>query len=150
MIAKLKQFLTAQTHAESPEEKAKHLQLAAACLLLEVVYADQTLDDQEAALLPELLTSALPLSIQEAQSLIAEAKQVQGNATSLFEFTKQINDQCSLEQKQQLILAMWTLAYADGSLCRYEDQIIRRTAELLYLKHSELIQLRNAAINKTR
>lgn len=45
---------------------------------------------------------------------------------------------------------MWTLAYADGNLCRYEDQIIRRTAELLYLKHSELIQLRNAAINKTR
>ncbi|MCG9738879.1 TerB family tellurite resistance protein [Shewanella insulae] len=150
MIAKLKQFLAAQNQSESPEEKAKHLQLAAACLLLEVVYADQTLDEQEAALLPELLTSALSLSMQEAQALIAEAKLVQGNATSLFEFTKEINAQCTLEQKQQLILGMWTLAYADGNLCRYEDQIIRRTAELLYLKHSELIQLRNAAINKTR
>ena len=150
MIAKLKQFLTAHTHSESPEEKAKHLRLAAASLLLEVVYADQTIDEQEAALLPKLLASAMSLTPLEAQSLVQEAKQAQGNATSLFEFTKEINDQCSLEQKQQLILAMWTLAYADGNLCRYEDQIIRRTAELLYLKHSELIQLRNAAINKTR
>ncbi|MDI5874574.1 TerB family tellurite resistance protein [Shewanella xiamenensis] len=146
MIAKLKRFLQSHTHAISPEEKAHQLKLAAASMLLEVVYADETLTAEERALLPKLLTETLSMSAQDANDLIEEAKKVQGNATSLFEFTNTINAEFSLEQKQQLLLAMWQLAYADGQLSQYEDQIIRRTADLLYLKHSELIQMRNQAI----
>ncbi|TVL30830.1 tellurite resistance TerB family protein [Shewanella xiamenensis] len=146
MIAKLKRFLQSHTHAISPEEKAQQLKLAAASMLLEVVYADETLTAEERALLPKLLTETLSMSAQDANDLIEEAKKVQGNATSLFEFTNTINAEFSLEQKQQLLLAMWQLAYADGQLSQYEDQIIRRTADLLYLKHSELIQMRNQAI----
>jgi len=146
MIAKLKRFLQSHTHAISPEVKAHQLKLAAASMLLEVVYADETLAAEERALLPKLLTETLSMSAQDANDLIEEAKKTQGNATSLFEFTNTINAEFSLEQKQQLLLAMWQLAYADGQLSQYEDQIIRRTADLLYLKHSELIQMRNQAI----
>ncbi|WP_394390942.1 TerB family tellurite resistance protein [Shewanella woodyi] len=146
MIAKLKQFLTSHSQAVTPEEQTRQLNLAAVSLLLEVVFADETLSNEEAKLLPSMLTDALSLTQSEAEELIEEATKVQGNSTSLYEFTSEINDQCSVEQKQKLILAMWKLAYADGQLCRYEDQIIRRTAELLYLKHSELIQMRNIAM----
>lgn len=146
MIAKLKRFLQSHTHAISPEEKAHQLKLAAASMLLEVVFADETLAAEERTLLPKLLTETLSMSVQDANDLIEEAKKVQGNATSLFEFTNTINTEFSLDQKQQLLLAMWQLAYADGQLSQYEDQIIRRTADLLYLKHSELIQMRNQAI----
>lgn len=146
MIAKLKRFLQSHSQAISPEEKAQQLKLAAASMLLEVVFADNTLTVQEKALLPTLLTQTLSMSVQDADDLLEEAKKVQGNATSLFEFTNIINAEFSVEQKQQLLLAMWQLAYADGHLSRYEDQIIRRTADLLYLKHSELIQMRNLAI----
>lgn len=146
MIAKLKRFLLSHTQALSPEDKAHQLNLAAASMLLEVVFADDTLAPQEMALLPKLLTETLQMSTQEANELLEEAKQSQGNATSLFEFTNSINAEFSLEQKQQLLLAMWQLAYADGQLSQYEDQIIRRTADLLYLKHSELIQMRNQAL----
>lgn len=147
MIAKLRQFLTSNIQPISAEEQAKHLHLAAISLLLEVVYADETLDATEAKLLPEILGASLSLSPDETEALLEEATAIQGNSTSLYEFTSEINSQCSIEQKQQLILAMWKLAYADGKLCRYEDQLIRRTAELLHLKHSELIQMRNAAIS---
>ena len=78
--------------------------------------------------------------------MIQDATVSQSNSTSLYEFTQAINDNFDIEQKQQLILAMWRLAYADGHLCQYEDQMIRRTSELLYLRHSELIQMRNLAI----
>ncbi|MDH0450515.1 TerB family tellurite resistance protein [Shewanella sp. GD04112] len=150
MIAKLKRFLQSHTQAISPEEKAHQLKLAAASMLLEVVFADETLAVEEMALLPTLLTETLSMPAQEANELIEEAKKAQGNATSLFEFTNTINAEFSLEQKQQLLLAMWQLAYADGQLSQYEDQIIRRTADLLYLKHSELIQMRNQAIEATQ
>ncbi len=146
MLAKLRQFLSSHSQAVSEEEKAHQLKLAAVCLLLEVVFADETLEDEEASLLPELLTTSLSLTVAQANELIIEAKKIQGNSTSLYEFTKEINDQCSVEQKQKLILSMWKMAYADGQLCQYEDQIIRRVSELLYLKHSELIQMRNKAI----
>lgn len=150
MIAKLRRFIQSHTQAITPEDKAHQLKLAAASMLLEVVFADDTLAVEEVALLPSLLTETLLMSEQDAKALIDEAKSVQGNATSLFEFTNAINTEFSLEQKQQLLLAMWQLAYADGQLSHYEDQIIRRTADLLYLKHSELIQMRNQAIEAAR
>ena len=147
MLAKLKQFLTSHSQAVTPEEKARQLNLAAVSLLLEVIFADETLSDEEAKLLPQLMTKALSLTQAETEELIDEAKKIQGDSISLYEFTKEINEQCDIEQKQKLILAMWKLAYADGQLCQYEDQIIRRTADLLYLKHSELIQMRNLAMD---
>ncbi|NRB22237.1 TerB family tellurite resistance protein [Shewanella sp.] len=147
MLAKLKQFLTSHSQAVTPEEKSRQLQLAAVSLLLEVVFADETLSEEEAKLLPQLMTKALSLTPAEAEELIDEAKKIQGDSISLYEFTKEINEQCDIKQKQKLILAMWKLAYADGQLCQYEDQIIRRTADLLYLKHSELIKMRNLAVD---
>ena len=147
MLAKLKQFLTSHSQAVTPEEKNRQLNLAAVSLLLEVVFADETLSEEEARMLPQLMTKTLSLTQAEAEALIDEAKKIQGDSISLYEFTKEINEQCDVEQKQKLILAMWKIAYADGQLCQYEDQIIRRTADLLYLKHSELIQMRNLAMD---
>ncbi|MCL1056583.1 TerB family tellurite resistance protein [Shewanella sp. Choline-02u-19] len=146
MLAKLKQFFEAQHHTLSAEEQAQHLNLAAASLLLEVVMADENMSDEEAKILPELLTTTLGLSIEDVSALIANATVSQQNSTSLYEFTQAINDNFDIEQKQHLILAMWRLAYVDGHLCQYEDQMIRRTSELLHLRHSELIQMRNIAI----
>ncbi|MGL4517453.1 MAG: TerB family tellurite resistance protein [Shewanella sp.] len=145
MIASLRRFIQSHTQALSSEEKARQLNLAAASMLLEVVLADDTLAPEEITLLPHLLTDTLGMTAQEAKELLDEAKHIQGNATSLFEFTQAINAEFSLAQKQQLLLAMWQLAYADGQLSQYEDQIIRRSADLLYLKHSELIQMRHLA-----
>ncbi|WP_434927482.1 TerB family tellurite resistance protein [Shewanella sp. HL-SH8] len=149
MIAKLKQFIQARSQADSPEDKTRQLHLAAATLLLEVVYADETLDDNEAALLPSMLANALNITAEQTKELIEEASLIRGNATSLFEFTAEVNQAFSLDEKQQLLLAMWQLAYADGELSQHEDQIIRRCADLLHLKHSELIQMRNIAISQS-
>ncbi|WP_299494076.1 TerB family tellurite resistance protein [uncultured Shewanella sp.] len=148
MIEKLKQFLNFHAQELSPEDKAQHLNLAAACLLLEVIYADESFSAEEAKLLPQLLSKTLKLDDKAVEQLISDAKNKQKKSTSLFEFTSEINEQFSIKQKQQLILAMWRLAYADGHLCQYEDQLIRRMAELLYLKHSELIQMRNLALKE--
>ncbi|NMH65059.1 TerB family tellurite resistance protein [Shewanella salipaludis] len=149
MIALLKQLFQSQTQALSPQEQERQLNLAAASMLLEVVYADETLSESEAELLPQLLVSTLGILASEAEQVLVEAKRAQRNATSLYEFTAEINRVYSIGQKQQLLLAMWRLAYADGRLCQYEDQIIRRTADLLYLKHSELIRMRNLAKEQT-
>jgi uncharacterized tellurite resistance protein B-like protein len=35
---------------------------------------------------------------------------------------------------------MWTVAYADGDLDKYEEHLIRQVAELTYVPHSDYIQ----------
>ncbi|MDB2386148.1 TerB family tellurite resistance protein [Shewanella sp.] len=143
MLNKLKQFFEPAKRPLSAEEKTQQLNLAAASLLLEVVMADDIMTDDEAKMLPTLLTTTLGLSVDDIDSLVSKACDSQRRSTSLFDFTQTINDNFNVEQKQHLILAMWRIAYADGHLCQYEEQIIRRTSELLYLRHSELIQMRN-------
>ena len=122
MLAKLKQFFGNPETPLSDEERAEHLNLAAASLLIEVVMADENMSEKEAELLPTLLTTTLNLDNADVQNLISDAKKSQQKSTSLYEFTQAINDNFNIEQKQQLILAMWQLAYADGHLCQYEER----------------------------
>lgn len=140
MIAALKKLLKQQLGEPG---KSLSRQEAAAALLIEVVLADESLSGQEQTLLPGIIVNLTGASAAEASELIQSAMARHEEAVSLFEYTDLINREFSLQDKQALILAMWQLAFADGELCQYEEQIIRKTADLLYLKHSELIQLRN-------
>lgn len=140
MIAALKKLLKQQLGEPG---KSLSRQEAAAALLIEVVLADESLSGQEQTLLPGIIANLTGASAAEASELIQSAMARHEEAVSLFEYTDLINREFSLQDKQALILAMWQLAFADGVLCQYEEQIIRKTADLLYLKHSELIQLRN-------
>ena len=67
--------------------------------------------------------------------------------TSLYEFTRVINDHCCAEQKLQLIKAMWAVAYADGNVDKYEEHLIRQVAELTYVPHSDYIHCKLALRN---
>lgn len=150
MIAKLKQLFTKSDLPLSAQEIDNQVNLAAASLLLEVVFADDSFDAEEMAILPEQLAKTAQITLADASQVIEDAKRAQRDATSLYEFTREINQFFDLNQKKQLLLAMWHLAYADGELCRYEDQIIRRTAGLLHLKQSELIMTRNIALENKK
>ena len=35
---------------------------------------------------------------------------------------------------------LWRVAYADGKLDKYEENIIRRIADLIHIRHSEYIK----------
>jgi uncharacterized tellurite resistance protein B-like protein len=39
--------------------------------------------------------------------------------------------------------AMWEMAYADGDLDKYEDYIIRKVADLIYVPHTEFIRAKS-------
>jgi uncharacterized tellurite resistance protein B-like protein len=145
MFAKLKQLLQLDCHTLSPAEQTHQLNLATVSLLIEVINADQEISQEEMTHLLTLLQTRFSLSEELAKTLFEQGQQAQRDATSLYEFTAQINEHFSLAQKQALVLSMWELSFVDDKLCQYEDQIIRRVADLLHLKHSELIQLRNQA-----
>lgn len=137
--------------AESPqqsEESSKHnVRLAAAALLVETARADFTASELEIGKLTQLLTSALDLEAAEVRELVDAARERVEDATSLYEFTRVINESCTLDRKLQLISAMWAVAYADGDIDKYEEHLIRNVADLIYVPHSNYIHCKLAAQN---
>jgi uncharacterized tellurite resistance protein B-like protein len=82
----------------------------------------------------------LQLDRREVKELVALAESRVNEATSLYEFTRVINDHYNAEQKLQLIDSMWVVAYADGNLDKYEEHLIRQVAELTYVPHQDYIR----------
>lgn len=114
--------------------------LAAAALLIEVSRADFTQDADEERAMAALLKDSLHLSQDDVDTLLREASAHVDNATSLYEFTRLVNEHYSVEEKNGLIGAMWRVAYADSELNKYEEHLIRRVAELIYVPHEEFIR----------
>ena len=123
----------------SPHQK----QLAVAALLVEVAMADHQFSDLELASLSHSLVRKYSLSEDEIAELISLAKSESNHATSLHQFTRIVNQHCDNKEKFNLVKAMWEMAYADGSVDKYEDYLIRKVADLIYLPHSEFIRAKS-------
>jgi len=120
-------------------------ELAAAALLVEVMAADDQWQSCEENAIRSALLGSLQISAADCDAMLAEAKSQQRNAHDYYELTRQINDHFTSEQKYQLILNMWKVAWADGELDRYEDNTIRKVAELIYVPHNLFIKAKLAA-----
>ena len=139
MLTLIKQFFSAELEISQGGSEST-LQLAAAALLIELAHADAERDEQEQQTLKAALKTSFSLTEEQLSALIELAEQEAQEATSLYQFTRLINDHYSPEQKVQLIEMMWKVALADGEVCKYEDHLIRKIAELLYVSHSDFIR----------
>ena len=144
MIKKLKTLfeqIAKKDQAEiAPESVSANLITAA--LMVEVMQADFHLDDREQQEFINVLKQSFKLDEEEVLELSELAQTKVDQATSLYEFTRQINDSFTPEEKLELIKNMWRVAFADGEIDRYEDGVIRRVAELIYVSHSDFIRMK--------
>jgi uncharacterized tellurite resistance protein B-like protein len=140
MISALKALFDFSTTEESDREIQHRVNLAAAALLVETGKADFAADQREREAMSALLQSSLGLNAGEVEELLVHAERRVGEATSLHEFTRMINDFFSPQRKVVLIEAMWCVAYADGNLDKYEEALIRKVAELIYVPHTDYIR----------
>jgi uncharacterized tellurite resistance protein B-like protein len=127
----------------SPQLNLHQKQLTIAALLVEVAMADSHLSSTEITSLSNSLINKFNLTPQEVDEIIALAEEKTNKATSLHQFTQLINQQCTVEEKFKLMLSLWEVAYADGNLDKYEDYVIRKIADLIYVPHSEFIRAKS-------
>lgn len=114
--------------------------LAAALVLLEVAWADHELEEKELELIRSSLISLYAIDSETAANVVNRAQDEHTKNTSMYPFTRQLNDHLTLEERQRLLVHLWRLNSFDGSPFHYEEGVIRKTAELLHLRHSEFIQ----------
>jgi uncharacterized tellurite resistance protein B-like protein len=150
MIKSLKALFSKPT-AEEELEIEHQLQLAAAALLIEMSRADFEVQSEERSALESVLSEALNLSDGEVAELVTLGAAAADRATSLYEFTRLINDHYSRQQKHVLVESMWKVAFADCNLDKYEERLIRQVSDLIHVSHSDFIRLKlkvSAAKNK--
>ena len=125
------------------EDHERGLRLATAALLVEVAKADYTERVIENEVIFRLLKERFELSAAEAEMLMGEGYREVEESVSLQGFTRLLHEQLDEEEKHQLIEMLWQVAVADDHLDRYEDYMVRKIADLLYISQSDLVRLRN-------
>jgi len=141
MIARLKRlFQDAVDQAATDDEGAdRGVRRAAAALMVEMCRADSEVTEAERAHVAGALETEFGLSHDEALALLDSADEDADAATSLYEFTRILNERFSHEQKVRLVDQLWSVAYADGNLEKHEAHLVRKVADLLHLRHREYI-----------
>lgn len=119
--------------------------LACAALLIEVAIIDNEFDAEEFEALQSILQNQFGIPAEDCEALTTLAQSECEESTSMYQFTQLVNEHCSQDEKFDLVKGMWTIAYADDDLDKYEEYIIRKVAELIYLSHGDFIRAKHTA-----
>ena len=145
LLQKLKELLGRESTTVS-EAEHRALELACAALMFEVARADFSVETTEQDTVTSLLKAQFNLSADEVPTITEAAVEQADAATCLFEFTRTLNELASAEQKRDLLAMMWRVAMADDALNRYEEHVIRKVADLLYVPHGDFIAAKQSAM----
>ena len=144
MIKRIKDLLSNFSNQEEVIEDKKISSLDKACsaLLIEVAYADKVFDESEINSLRKSLKETYDIDEEIINELISDAKKTIDESTSLYEYTRVVNDEFDYADKLELLSRIWKLAFADGNLDKYEDHLIRKISDLIHISHSDFIKIK--------
>ena len=128
---------------EQPADRERALKIATAALLSEVAKADYEEQVEESELIFDLLRERFGLSAEDAELLQSEGYREAEDSVSLQAFTRLLHETLKPDEKLELVAMLWRVAFADQRLDRYEDHLVRKIADLLYVSHKDQIRLRN-------
>ena len=136
---------------KTSEEKIAEVQVTqtidktCASLIIEVALADKVFDESEINLLKNMLLETYSLKLDDANELIANAEKTVNESTSLYGYTREVNDNFDYQSKLDLLDQLWRMAFADGNIDKYEEHVVRKISDLIHISHNDFIQskLRN-------
>lgn len=142
MIITVKNFFEKyiKSSPEKPGEVSGHaLQLATTALLIEMMRADAEVSEYERSMVMKTVMAKFHLTEEESHTLLCFAEEKVRKATGYYEFTSLINRGFTYEQKVKIIEHLWEIAFADTSLDKHEEHMVRKIADLIYVEHKDFI-----------
>jgi uncharacterized tellurite resistance protein B-like protein len=128
---------------ECAEERIKH---STAVLLVEIARADHDLSDAEMIKIRDELCAAFDVDGNEAAALVERAHLAVEEAVSLHEFTRILHAEMNYADKQVVIEMLWKIALVDFDLDKYEDYMIAKIADLLYVARGDVMRLKQRVV----
>ncbi|PSJ47889.1 TerB family tellurite resistance protein [Zobellella endophytica] len=141
MIDRLKKWLDG---AKPPETIELSEEIAVAALLTEVMLADGAASRAEQQRMEQLLARLFGQSQDVVHDWLEQGRAQQQESVSLYEFTSRLKA-LPMGQRENILHALWLIAFTDDQLDPLEEAVIRQTADLLYIPHSRFIQLKHRA-----
>ncbi|NKB97568.1 MAG: TerB family tellurite resistance protein [Pseudomonadales bacterium] len=121
------------------------VELAAAALMFEVIWADHEIKEDEIGELRSHLTRLFAIDDKQFTAILRETRRLHDESVGLHQFTTALNDTLDRADKYEIVSALWRIAYADDQLDVLEEHIVRRIADLLYVSHKDFIRAKLAA-----
>ena len=145
MLKKIKEHISNLSNepiemADQEQKDTEIINNACAALLIETALADKVFNEEEMISMKQTLNKVYKVDEQDIEELINESKKKVSESTSLYEYTRLINDLCDYEDKIRLISNLWSIAFADQHLDKYEEYLIRKISDLLHVSHKDFIQ----------
>jgi uncharacterized tellurite resistance protein B-like protein len=116
--------------------------VAMAALLLHAAGIDGNPSGTEREMLAALLKQRFALDDATTTALVEHATQAERNAIDLYQFTSQLNRSLDDDGRRRVVEMMWRIAFSDGAITEFEDNLIWRAADLLHVSQHERIALR--------
>ena len=141
--------ITAIKATNSPEsetsDRESALRLATAVLMVEVARADHVFEMSELERLLALLESHFELSPEDADDLVDRANETAEDVAHLHDFTELLHKHLTETEKARIVGLLWQVAYADGRLDKYEDSLVLKISDLLYVGRGRVMRLKHDA-----
>jgi uncharacterized tellurite resistance protein B-like protein len=136
------------TQTDATDVSEHELQVATALLLIEIARADHSFDAQERASITALLQAHFTLSNAEVDALLKLAENEADDTAHLQGFTRRLHEELDYDGKLRIVEMLWQVALADDELSKFEDSLVRKLGDLLYVSHKDQIRLRNAVMDR--
>ena len=121
------------------------LRLATAVLMVDVARADHSFDDLEMQRILSLIESHFDVDADAAAELFASADEQADDLVGLHDFTRLLHEHLSESEKARIVSLLWQVAYADGSLDKYENSLVLKISDLLYVSRGRVMRLKHDA-----
>lgn len=131
--------------APSAGDRDSALRLATAILMVDVARADRIFDEAEFERTLKLIEKQFHLTTEEAAQLVNEADEEAVDMVSVYELTDVLHKNLGEEEKARVVGLLWDVAYADGALDKYEDALILKISDLLYVNRARVMRLKHDA-----
>ena len=117
----------------------RDFRIAATALLVHVADVDGEVTEAERGRLMSVLEARFGLDTAQAARLLRDARQSEQEAVDLYHFTSLVKRRLNAEGRAKLIEMMWEIAYADGAVHEFEDNVVWRVAELIGVEARERV-----------
>ncbi len=116
--------------------------VAAAALLVHAATIDGAMAPVERDKLHAVLKDRFSLDDAATGELIDEGARAEHDAVDLYHFTSLIGRSLDEPGRARIVEMLWQVAYADGHVTEFEDNLIWRAADLLGVSSRERIEIR--------
>jgi len=110
-----------------------------------VARADFVFDESEFDQVLKLVEVHFRLTAEQAAELVVAASDKAENLVDIHEFTRLLHDYLTEDEKAQIVSLLWQIAYADGRLDKYEDSLVLKISDLLYVSRGRVMRLKHDA-----